>query len=273
MASWIKDKATLTYDRGNGTDKFFGRVMCTPYGDEGEFTEAPLSGTMTHHTGDVYVGTFHTERRHGFGKLTFKNEDVYVGTWAHGALVGEGTFKLSACGTQFGGLFGLPRSSSDETVPALVETMLYRGVSSANGLKPVSASVFAAKGTLYEHAGYLTGKGTIEYRDGRVFTGSFVSGEPTEDGEHSLEIPVPEDSRKRNRCELSSTARHSSHSLIAPTIPRIRASRALAAGRSQVRRRALAAGLSSRRRQALVRRWQYIRGPISARQAARARQV
>ena len=99
MASWIKDKATLTYDRGNGTDKFFGRVMCTPYGDEGEFTEAPLSGTMTHHTGDVYVGTFHTERRHGFGKLTFKNEDVYVGTWAHGALVGEGTFKLSACGT------------------------------------------------------------------------------------------------------------------------------------------------------------------------------
>ena len=34
-----------------------------------------------------------------------------------------------------------------------------------------------------------------------VFEGSFVSGEPTEDGENSLEIPAPEDSRKRNRCE------------------------------------------------------------------------
>ena len=201
MASWIKDKATLMYDRGNGKDKFVGRIMCTPYGDEGEFTEMPLSGTMTYQYGDVYVGTFHTERRHGFGKLTFKNGDIYAGTWAHGALVGEGTFKLSACLTQFSGLFGLPRGPKDEKVPVLVETMLYRGVASANGLKPVSSAVLGARGTLYEHAGYLTGKGKIEYHDGRVFEGSFVSGEPTEDGEHSLEIPAPEDSRKHNRCE------------------------------------------------------------------------
>eukprot|EP00966_Prymnesium_polylepis_P239044 5528705-Prymnesium_polylepis.1 len=98
--SKIKDKATIMYDRGDGkVDKFYGRIMCTPNVNEededGEvkYTEMPLSGTMTSHSGEVYAGTFHTERRHGFGKLTFLNGDVYAGNWAHGALIGEGTFK------------------------------------------------------------------------------------------------------------------------------------------------------------------------------------
>lgn len=100
MTSFLKDKATLKYEHDDGrSEVFVGRVMCTPRGD-GDITEMPLSGTMTHSNGDVYVGTFHTQRRHGFGRLTFGNKDVYAGTFVHGALLGDGTFKLNACGTQ-----------------------------------------------------------------------------------------------------------------------------------------------------------------------------
>lgn len=97
----------------------------------------------------------------------------------------------------------MPRTRADEAQLDLVDSVLYRGISTAYGLRPAYAQLNATTDQVYEHAGYLTGKGKIEYRDGRVFTGAFFAGEPKDDGEHLLEIPNANDAKHCDRYALT----------------------------------------------------------------------
>lgn len=88
---------------------------------------------------------------------------------------------------RFRGTFGVPRPQSEDDAPPLVDSVLYRGIASANGLKPPPREEHSNE--FYENAQYLTGKGTIEYRDGREYHGSFAAGQPTEGESNGMDIP------------------------------------------------------------------------------------
>ena len=44
---------------------------------------------------DVYVGEVKNGTRHGFGKLTLLNEDIYVGDWVDGLFTGIGIYRCN----------------------------------------------------------------------------------------------------------------------------------------------------------------------------------
>ena len=198
MPSVVKDKVILNWENG---DQFRGRALCLP----GDQKEQPLSGKMTHANGDVYVGTFRDSRRHGYGKMKFANGDSYDGTWVDGSIVGEGRFRLCTDSVRFVGRFGTRRSAKDPG-EKFSETMLYPGLTSANGLRPVAPNVASESGLNRNHVSWLTGQGAIEYSDGRVFKGEFASGEPIA-STGNLEWAQDKKQQLCDRCNLLPHAR------------------------------------------------------------------
>lgn len=107
-----------------GGDVFEGRAI----------GELPMSGTVKHKNGDVFIGTFLDGLRHGHGKLQFANGDVFECCHVHGAAVGQGRLRCLAEATVFTGRFGRPLGPDEDEPDDLIETLLYRGLSSAEGL-------------------------------------------------------------------------------------------------------------------------------------------
>jgi len=48
---------------------------------------------MEYHNGDIYVGEWQDDKKHGQGKMEYHNGDIYVGEWQDDKINGWG--KLS----------------------------------------------------------------------------------------------------------------------------------------------------------------------------------
>lgn len=89
----------------------------TTYDDGGTFAgltdnQARTSGTdnikgiYTYKNGDVYEGTWKADKRHGKGKMTYKRDgDFYDGEWKDGQRHGEGVFRFLAKEQEYRGPF------------------------------------------------------------------------------------------------------------------------------------------------------------------------
>ena len=111
-------------------DMFNGRMIVgTEQGD------IPLAGVYKWKNGDIYNGAFLDWKRHANGKMTFANGDVYDGCWVSGNVCGKGKFKSAKTGTVYQGFFGRRRTRQDPPAPDLYDTMIYRGLTTAKGLK------------------------------------------------------------------------------------------------------------------------------------------
>lgn len=210
-----ESKVTEKFHQWPNGDKFQGRMLIDGYGRGPDFDQ-PLAGTfVTAYTGDTHVGTFLDGKRHGNGKLTFANGDVFEGCFYKGGVCGKGTFSVAATGTAFKGIFGRRRRAKDPPPEILTDTMLYRGLTNCAGLMPLdltpikrsTAEAAAAMAddveeegaatallgepldVVYTHKEILTGNGDISFPDGRIYTGRFEEGKPTTDG-GMLWIPV-----------------------------------------------------------------------------------
>jgi hypothetical protein len=81
----------------NGPGKYTWACPGMPVGDvyEGEFKDEEYrhgTGKMTYINGDVYVGEWKDNSKNGTGKMKWADGDVYVGKWRWGELEGKGTY-------------------------------------------------------------------------------------------------------------------------------------------------------------------------------------
>ena len=53
----------------------------------------------------VYYGYWENDKRHGEGVMTYANNDVYSGNWAHGEKDGKGTYVFERTGQKYVGHF------------------------------------------------------------------------------------------------------------------------------------------------------------------------
>ena len=89
-------------------------------------------------------GTFFNSKRHGTGKLTFENGDVFDGTFVNGGVAGKGTYYVKS-GIVFKGVFGRRPKPFEPPIENLDDTMLYRGLSTAHNLAPLSVKSLPRK--------------------------------------------------------------------------------------------------------------------------------
>jgi hypothetical protein len=62
---------------------------------KGNFTVKFIDGTMEYKNGDVYIGEFSSNKKHGHGVLICKNGDKYDGIWEDDVYFGKGTMHLA----------------------------------------------------------------------------------------------------------------------------------------------------------------------------------
>jgi hypothetical protein len=67
-------------------------VVGLVFDDDGDSDAVIRKGTYTYANGNVYVGEFVNNWRHGYGKLEFANGDVYEGQWIDGKKNGHGKY-------------------------------------------------------------------------------------------------------------------------------------------------------------------------------------
>ncbi|EQC37434.1 hypothetical protein SDRG_05037 [Saprolegnia diclina VS20] len=157
----------------------------------GEFLDGKRHGRGTYTvaaTGYTYVGDWVHDQRHGTGVLT-THQGTYTGSWAHDARCGDGLF-------QDGDRFvykGRWKSNAFHGLGHLVDAnrgFVYdgeflngrpHGVGKASYSSDAAFAAYSGEWAI----GRFDGVGTLRYRDGSVYAGSFVGGERHGQGIHA----------------------------------------------------------------------------------------
>ena len=58
--------------------------------------EVTGNALIMYENGDMYKGPILRLKKHGLGKLFFKNGNKYIGDFAHGEITGQGTYYMSS---------------------------------------------------------------------------------------------------------------------------------------------------------------------------------
>lgn len=136
-------------------------------------------GSMTYHTGDVYVGNWLHGQKHFNGTMTFANGNMYVGTWARDR---QETGHMSyATGDTYDGQWrnNLPHGDGrffhKETNRVYNGTWKYGVLRQIKGVRYSNGDVYTGKfsddGMFYDRVRH--GRGKCVYADGSVYDGKW----------------------------------------------------------------------------------------------------
>lgn len=112
----------------------------------------------------TYDGEYSNGKKHGLGKLTYPNGDVYQGQFKENKLHGEGTYVYKKTGDIYSGTW-------------------VEGVKSGQGSYQFGADHSVLKGSWVN--GTIT-TGQWLFTDGTIYTGSFLRGKPVGPGSFAL---------------------------------------------------------------------------------------
>jgi len=119
-----------------------------------------------------YVGDFSANQFHGKGKITFNNNDIYDGAFVKGVFHGAGTY-ISSNGDRVTGEW-----VEGEPVNRKVDVAATSNVNTSSSALTKSSEHLK---NCNEHKCHEE-SGRYIYRDGTIFTGAFVNGEPEGEG-------------------------------------------------------------------------------------------
>jgi len=94
-------------------------------GERNEKNEKHGKGKLTYVNGDVYEGNWKNNKRNGEGTIVFQNKTTYTGRWSNDRIHGHGTFKYFN-GDVYEGVFDNGKKSGDGTMTYENGTM-YKG--------------------------------------------------------------------------------------------------------------------------------------------------
>ncbi|XP_033101416.1 alsin-like [Anneissia japonica] len=146
---------------------------------EGQWLEGKrqVFGTLRYHNGDVYIGSFLDNMRHGHGILECKSpSSLYIGEWQKDKKQGYGAMEDSQRGEKYmGGWQDGYRHGRGFVIT--LEGLYYEGNFTQNKLTGVGL-LATEDGTCYEGelstGPTLNGKGTLTLPNGDFITGSFT---------------------------------------------------------------------------------------------------